>query len=122
MRLLLIPLFLLAACDGSSTPQPKATAAAPPAELCSQAGKALEQLKAKAAIDYDSKGEAVIMQDAWMRMSAGEHSQFAHVLALHAACASTDGATARQVRIRNEMGTILLENMVPTTIDLGAAD
>ena len=122
MRLLLVSLLLLAACDGSSAPQPKPTATAPPAELCSQAEKALEQLKAKAAIDYDSKGEATIMQDAWMRMGAGEHSQFAHLLALHAACASPEGPAERQVRIRNESGIILLENMVPTTIDLGAAD
>ena len=123
MRLLLVSLFLLASCDGPSTSQQSNMAvSAPAAELCGQAGKALEQLKAKAAIDYDDKGEATITQDAWMRMSAGEHSQFAHLLALRAACASPDGAAQRQVRIRNESGIILLENMVPTTVDLGAAD
>ena len=122
MRFLLASLLLVAACDGSSTPQQPTAVAPPPAELCGQAGKALEQLKAKAAIDYDDKGEATIMQDAWMGMSAGEHSQFAHLLALHANCANPDGATERQVRIRNESGIILLENKVPTTIDLGAAD
>src|SRR5687768_12315158 len=109
--LLLVPLLFLAACDGPSTSQqPKA--AAPAAELCQQVRKALEQLKAKAAIDYDEKGEATIVQDAWMRMGAAEHSQFAHLLALHAACSSPSGAAERQVRIRNESGIILLENMV----------
>src|SRR5688500_15542625 len=121
MRILLLaPLLFLTACDGGSTPQsPKATVAAPAAERCQQARDALDQLKAKAAIDYDQKGEAMIMQDAWMRMSAAEHSQFAHLIALHAACSSPNGAAERQVRIRNETGIILLENMVPTTINLG---
>ncbi|HMJ92893.1 MAG TPA: hypothetical protein VK472_02205, partial [Allosphingosinicella sp.] len=112
--------LLLAACDGA--PAPKQKVAAPAPELCSQASKALDQLKAKGAIDYDSKGEASIPQDAWMRMGAAEHSQFARMLAFHAACASPDGAAQRQVRIRNESGIILLENMVPVTIDLGGAD
>ena len=87
-----------------------------------KANKALVQLKAKSAIDYDGKGEAVIMQDAWMRMSASEHSQLARLLAFNAACASPDGTAERQVRIRNETGTILLENMVPITVDLGLDD
>ena len=121
MRLLLASLLLLAACDGASTPKQPATVPPPPKELCDQAGKALDQLKAKGAIDYDSKGESTIPQDAWMRMGAAEHSQFARMLAFHAACASPDGKAERQVRIRNETGTILLENMVPVTVDLGAA-
>lgn len=121
MRLLLVSVLLLAACDAPSTPKQPTTVAAPPKELCDQAGKALEQLKTKGAIDYDSKGEATIPQDAWMRMSASEHSQFARMLAFHAACASPDGAAERQVRIRNEGSVILLENMVPVTVDLGAA-
>ena len=122
MRLLFASLFFLAACDGSSTPQQPKAAFVPPAELCSQANKALEQLKAKSAVDYDGKGEATIMQDAWMRMDAREHSQLARLLAFNAACASPGGAPERQVRIRNEMGTILLENMVPITVDLGLED
>ena len=119
MRLLLASLLLLAACDGP--PAPKQAAAAPPAELCGQASKALDQLKSKGAIDYDSKGEASIPQDAWMRMDAAAHSQFARMLAFHAACVSPDGAAQRQVRIRNESGIILLENMVPVTVDLSVA-
>jgi hypothetical protein len=123
MRLLPVSLLLLAACDGSSAPkQPEGQVIAPPAELCTQAEKALAQLKAKSALDFDGKGEATIMQDAWMRMGAGEHSQLARLLAFNAACASPDATFERQVRIRNEMGTILLENMVPVTVDLGAAD
>jgi hypothetical protein len=121
MRLFLASLLFLAACDGASTPQ-QPQAAAPPPELCTQAAKALEQLKAKAAIDFDDKGEATITQDAWMRMGAGEHSQLARLLAFHAACANPDGAAQRQVRIRNETSVILLENMVPITVDLGLDD
>ena len=122
MRFLLAFPLLLAACDVPTTPESATRAAAPSAVLCAETAKALDALKTKGAIDYDSKGEATIPQDAWMRMGAGEHSQFARLLAFHAACESPDGSAERQVRIRNETGTILLENMVPTTVDLGAAD
>ena len=123
MRMLLLtPLFLVAACDMPNTPTQPTKVAAPPKALCDQAGKALDDLKAKGAIDQDDKGEATIMQDAWMRMGASEHSQLARLLAFNAACVSPDGAAERQIRIRNEMGVILLENMVPVTVDFGTAD
>ena len=123
MRLLpFAPLLFLAACDVPTTPQQPTAAAAPPKALCDQSSKALAELKAKGAIDHDGKGEATVMQDAWMRMGSGEHSQLARLLAFDAACGNPSGGAERQVRIRNETGIILLENMVPVTVDLGAAD
>ena len=121
-QLIFAPFLLIAGCDVPTTPQQPASVPPPPKELCDQTSKALAELKAKGAVDHDGKGEATIMQDAWLRMSAGEHSQLASLLAFDAACASPDGAAERQVRIRNESGMILLESMVPVTVDLGAAD
>jgi hypothetical protein len=122
MRLFPLPFLLLAACGSDAQPDRATTVPPPPAELCEQSRKGLDALGSKGAIDYDDKGEATMPQDAWMSMSAERHNQFARMLAIHAACARPDGAAERQVRIRNEMGTILLENMVPTVIDLGRED
>ena len=119
---LFAPLLLIAGCDVPTTPQQPASVPPPPKELCDQTSKALSELEAKGAVDADGKGEAMILQDAWLRMSASDHSQLARLLAFDAACASPDGKAERQVRIRNETGTILLENMVPVTVDLGAVD
>jgi hypothetical protein len=130
MRLFIPIVLLLAACGsqpGSSGQASNAQsgqaggipAAAPPAQLCEQARKILEQLGAKGAIDYDDQGTATVPQEIWMGM-AEQHSQFAQTLALHAACAHPDGSAERNVVIRNESGVVLMEASVPVNLGLGS--
>jgi len=124
MRLFLLPtLFLAAACGSQSPSSPlgdldNIQVSAPPAQLCAKAADALKQIGAKGAIDYDDQGSATIPQDLWMAMG-DKHASFAQTLALHAACTHPDGKAERKVVIRNESGVILMEAMVPTTVDLG---
>jgi hypothetical protein len=120
-----LSLLLLAACNsqspaGDASGQPEGIKVPPPpAQLCEQAGKALEQIGGKGVIDYDDQGSATIPQEIWMAM-AEQHSQFALTLALHAACAHPDGSAERKVVIRNESGVVLMEAMIPTNVGLGS--
>jgi len=125
MRAFTLLLLLLAACgsqprSGQESEEASAVPAAPPPpELCEQARKALVELGAKGAIDYDDRGGATVPQEIWMGMGE-KHGAFAQMLALHAACAHPDGSAERQVVIRNESGVVLLENTVPTNIGIGS--
>jgi hypothetical protein len=53
-----------------------------------------------------------------MAMSPENHADFARTLAFAAACASGHQSDAQPVRIRSEMGAILLETSVSTRVDL----
>ena len=100
-------LLVLAACQGEAPPDlDQAAAGPPPAEVCAEVRKALKPLEGETSIDFDDKGEATVEQAVWLTM------------ALHAACAAGRQSEAQTVRIRNEMGTMLLETSVSTKVDL----
>jgi hypothetical protein len=124
MRLLTaFPLLFLAACNSQSPsaqtdPLEGVNVPPPPAQFCARAKKMLEDLGTKGAIDYDDQGQATVPQDIWMGMGE-QHSRFAEMLAVHAACAHPDGKAERQVTIRNETGGILMDASIRTATDLG---
>jgi hypothetical protein len=121
MRAFLPCLLLLAACSSEpeADPADDMPGAPPPPQLCEQSRKALEAIGAKAGIDYDDRGEGIVAQEAWLRMQAAQRSQFAQLLAFHAACAHPDGAGERRIVIRNEWGNVVVERIVPTAVGLG---
>ncbi|MDB5722812.1 MAG: hypothetical protein JWP15_3430 [Alphaproteobacteria bacterium] len=114
-----ILLILLAACKGEQAPNPAETnVGPPPPQICAQIAKAIDQIKNQSSIQYDDKGEATIEQEAWLAMTPDNHVDLARTLAFHAACKAGHQSDAQPVRIRNEIGTILLETTVPTKVDL----
>ena len=125
MRPFLFLTLLAAACG--SQPQPSGEDAdpaavqvpPPPAQLCDESRKGLEQLGAKGAIEYDDRGTATVPLAIWAALKE-KRSDFARTLAIHAACAHPDGAAERVVQIRSESGVMLMEATIPTVFGLGA--
>ena len=112
-------LLVLAACQGEAPPDlDQAAAGPPPAEVCAEVRKALKPLEGETSIDFDDKGEATVEQAVWLTMTPESRADFARSLAFHAACAAGRQSEAQMVRIRNEMGTMLLETSVSTKVDL----
>ena len=112
-------LLVLAACQGEAPPDLDQAAAGPPAaEVCAEVRKALKPLEGETSIDFDDKGEATVEQAVWLTMAPESRADFARSLAFHAACAAGRQSEAQTVRIRNEMGTMLLETSVSTKVDL----
>ena len=112
-------LLALAACQGETPPDlEQAAAGPPPPEVCAEVGKALKPLESETSIEFDDKGEATVEQAVWLTMTPESRADFARSLAFHAACAAGRQSEAQMVRIRNEMGTMLLETSVSTKVDL----
>jgi hypothetical protein len=118
MRLFPLSFLLLAACGTEAPPAQKTAVAPPPPQLCDQARKGLDALGKSGAVDVDDKGEATIVQEAWFRMTAEQREELAKTLGFHAACTSPDGTAERRVMARDEYGTILMDKIVPTVVDL----
>jgi hypothetical protein len=111
--------LLLAACQGETPPDlNQAAAGPPPPVVCEEVRKALKPLEGQMSIEFDDKGEATVEQGVWLTMPPENRAEFARSLAFHAACASGRQSEAQQVRIRNEMGTMLLETTISTKVDL----
>jgi hypothetical protein len=115
----LILFVLLAACHGEKPPSPTETnVGPPPPQVCAEIRKGVAALDKLPTVHYDDKGEATVEQDTWMTMTPDNHADLARTLAFAAACASGHQSDAQSVRIRNELGTILLETTISTKVDL----
>jgi hypothetical protein len=111
--------LLLAACQGEAPPDLNQAAAGPPPQVvCDEVEKGLKPLADQTSIEFDDKGEATVEQAVWLTMAPESRADFARSLAFHAACLSRQQSEAQPVRIRNEMGTMLLETSVSTKVDL----
>lgn len=120
MRFFPLPFLLLAACDSGAPPAEQVKAAPLPPQLCAQVSKGLDALGKSSALDFDAKGEATMVQEAWFGMSDTQREDLAKTIGFHAACTSPDGSAERRVVVRDEYGTVLMDKIVPTTADLRA--
>lgn len=113
-------LALLAGCDRQPAGQlPDTRVMAPlPAKVCSQARDALAKLKGKPGIEISGPAEATVEDQIWLQLGAPGRDQLAQLLAYDAACASSNAPREQQVTIRSQFGTVLMQRIVETGVDL----
>jgi hypothetical protein len=121
----LLPIFLIpilvgvAACDGA--PPPSAPAQPVPRQLCDQVAKSLKPLGDKGGVEYDEKGNATMLGEAWTAMSADQRDQLVRLLAYHASCAAGAENDAQLVVVRDDEGQELARRTVSTKVDVAGA-
>jgi hypothetical protein len=112
-------LALLAACNPA--PQPPAVEAKLPQQLCDQVDKGLAQIGKGGGLDYDDKGEAGMMEAAWVQLNADQRDRLVKLLAYHASCAAGVPSDGQTVVIRGDEGQELVRRSVSTRIDMAGA-
>ena len=120
LPILITPLLAgVAACD--SAPPPPAAAQPVPRQLCEQVDKGLKPLGEKGGVDYDDKGNAGVLGEAWTAMSADQRDQLVRLLAYHASCAAGAENDAQLVVVRDDAGQELVRRTVSTKVDVAGA-
>jgi hypothetical protein len=109
----------LAACD--PVPTPPAAEQKLPRQVCDQVEKGLAHLSQGGGIDYDAKGEASMMEAAWVQLSADQREQLVKLLAYHASCAAGAQSDGQTVVIRGDEGQELVRRSVSTRVDMAGA-
>jgi hypothetical protein len=116
----LIPMLVgVAACDGA--PPSPAPAQPVPRQLCDQVDKGLKPLGDKGGVEYDEKGNAAMLGEAWTAMSADQRDQLVRLLAYHASCAAGAESDAQLVVVRDDEGQELARRTVSTKVDVAGA-
>ncbi|MFL6857995.1 MAG: hypothetical protein ACJ8EB_08820 [Allosphingosinicella sp.] len=112
-------LALLAACD--APPKPPAAEPKLPQQLCEQVDKGLAQIAKGGGLDFDDKGEASMMEAAWVQLSSNQREQLVKLLAYHASCAAGAQSDGQSVVIRGDEGHELVRRSVSTRVDMAGA-
>lgn len=119
-RALLLVLFLTSCGELPGEANLAEAAPAPvPREICTQVGTGLAELKRKGGIEEDGKGEAVIVEQAWLQMSGEARAELARLIAFNLACGPVGPSAEQSVTFRSEYGRILSQQVVDTRVDIG---
>jgi hypothetical protein len=90
-----------------------------PREICTKIATGLAEIKQKGGIEVDGKGEAVIVEEAWLRMSGEQRSELARLIGFSLACGEAGPSAEQIVTFRSEYGRILSQQVVDTRVDMG---
>ena len=105
----------VSACS-EAPPTPKTTVRLPE-EVCKQAREGLDKLAAGSGFEVVKAGEAVIAEQAWLDLPPDTRNQLAQLIGYDAACRASEASSEQTVVIRNEMGRVITERIVPTSAD-----
>ena len=113
-----LPIFIVTLSACHKAPEaPQALEGPIPAQICTETKKALDALAAQGGTEFTDKGEATIMQAAWLDMSPDQRDSIARALAFRAGCASGRQSREQEVTIRSEEGMVLMHRFVSTKAD-----
>jgi hypothetical protein len=123
MKISLFSLLLLlpavAACDSQyGAEEPKLAPARLPAQVCTQARDGLEKLKESGGFTYTGQGEATLDEEAWLRLDERARNELVKLVAYDAACKAPTPRAEQDAIVRNELGRVLMQQVVETSADL----